>query len=219
MFAIVSIIVLLVFIPFSLETEKLYEIYKYKAPVNYDWPGVTDLSFSGVTAVSFLIIERIIEELFLPCYYKICKEKEDEEIRERRSRKAVKNIFKFFYYLGATFCGWYVLKDTAVLPPSLLGKGDIYNTFKDYPYVEVPRFYHLYFTGSMGYHIGQTVSHFFAKDKANDYLEMMFIHIVTSYLFAFSYLTNTLIGGVIAFLHDIADILICFTRIFAETDY
>jgi hypothetical protein len=101
-----------------------------------------------------LFIEKIIEELCVPFYAKICKEKDNEEIKERRSRKAVKNIFKMMYYTGATVCGWYVLRDSFLLPPGLLGSGDIYNTFKDYPYVELPKYYHLYFTGMMGYHIG-----------------------------------------------------------------
>lgn len=48
---------------------------------------------------------------------------------------------------------------------------------------------------------------------------MLFHHLVTLYLYGFSYLTNTFIGGVIAVVHDISDIFVCFTRIFAETDY
>ena len=47
---------------------------------------------------------------------------------------------------------------------------------------------------------------------------MMFHHIVTAYLYAFSYMTNTLIGAVVAFLHDATDLFICFTRVWAETE-
>ena len=79
--------------------------------------------------------------------------------------------------------------------------------------------YRFYFTGTMGYHIGGLLNMFFAKKKHNDYIEMMLHHIVTAYLFAFSYMTNTLIGAVVAFLHDFADVFISWTRIWAETEY
>jgi len=48
---------------------------------------------------------------------------------------------------------------------------------------------------------------------------MMFHHLVTFYLITFSFLTNQIIGGVIAYLHDIADIFVCLTRISAETKH
>lgn len=50
-------------------------------------------------------------------------------------------------------------------------------------------------------------------------MEMLFHHLCTLYLYGFSYLTNTYIGGVIAIVHDISDILVTFTRIFAESEY
>jgi hypothetical protein len=48
---------------------------------------------------------------------------------------------------------------------------------------------------------------------------MMFHHLVTAYLFLFSHMTNTMIGAVVAYIHDITDILVSFTRVFAESDY
>lgn len=48
---------------------------------------------------------------------------------------------------------------------------------------------------------------------------MMFHHLVTIYLFGFSYMSNTLIGAVIAFIHDIADIGVTWTRAWAESQY
>ena len=48
---------------------------------------------------------------------------------------------------------------------------------------------------------------------------MMFHHLVTLYLYSFSYLTNTLIGAVIAYIHDIGDAFVSLTRVFAESEY
>jgi hypothetical protein len=57
----------------------------------------------------------------------------------------------------------------------------------------------------------------FAKEKANDYVEMVLHHIVTVYLFAFSHFTNTIVGGLVLLIHDSGDICIGFSRIFSET--
>ena len=48
---------------------------------------------------------------------------------------------------------------------------------------------------------------------------MIFNHMVTLYLYIFSFLANTMIGGMIAYIHDISDIFICLTRIFNEAGY
>lgn len=71
----------------------------------------------------------------------------------------------------------------------------------------------------MGYHLAQLLEHLFAKEKANDYIEMVFHHIVTIYLFAFSHFTNTIVGGVVLLIHDSGDIFIGFSRICSETNY
>lgn len=71
----------------------------------------------------------------------------------------------------------------------------------------------------MGYHLGSLLSHMFAKHKQRDYIEMMFHHLVTVYLYTFSYMTNTLIGAVVALIHDATDIFVSWTRVWAESDF
>ena len=71
----------------------------------------------------------------------------------------------------------------------------------------------------MGYHIGSLLHHGFTQKKANDYLEMMFHHLVTFYLYGFSYMTNTMIGPVIALIHDVADIGVTWTRAWSESKH
>lgn len=48
---------------------------------------------------------------------------------------------------------------------------------------------------------------------------MMLIHMVTIYLYAFSYMTNTLIGALITFIHDLGDVCVSWTRAWAESEY
>lgn len=71
----------------------------------------------------------------------------------------------------------------------------------------------------MGYHASSLISLLVAKERHNDFVEMMFHHLVTFYLYSFSFLSNLIIGGVIAYLHDITDIFVTCTRIFSETNF
>jgi len=57
----------------------------------------------------------------------IAKDREDLELKKKRASKAVMNIYKFIYYSGITIFGYYVLKDSSVLPPTLGGSGSFYN--------------------------------------------------------------------------------------------
>ena len=47
----------------------------------------------------------------------------------------------------------------------------------------------------------------------------MLHHLVTIYLYVFSYMNNLFIGGVVTYLHSIADLVLSFSRIFAETTF
>ena len=164
-------------------------------------------------------MEKAFDFYLYGWFYKYCKEKNNLEERDRRTRKAVQNMYKFCYYSSAALFGWLTLKDSYILPPGMGGKGSLWDQFKDFPYIQHPPMYRFYFTGTMGYHVGGLLNLFFAKKKHNDYIEMMFHHIVTAYLFVFSYMTNTLIGAVVALLHDFADVFISWTRVWAETKY
>jgi hypothetical protein len=140
-------------------------------------------------------------------------------VRRRRSKKAVQNIYKFFYYsLAATF-GYITMKDSYIMPTFLGGHGSLYNQFLDYPYIKYPPLYKFYFTGTMGYHVASILKHLFSKEKSNDYLEMLLHHLCTIYLYGFSYMTNCLIGGVVSFIHDLPDIPIAWTRAWSESEY
>lgn len=100
-----------------------------------------------------VLLEKILGELLYPCYFKLCKEKQDEKMRDIRTRKAVKNIFKFVYFTAISFAGWYTLKDSYALPQSLGGKGELMHSFKNFPYVQLPPYYRIYFASTMGYHV------------------------------------------------------------------
>lgn len=71
----------------------------------------------------------------------------------------------------------------------------------------------------MGFHIAQLFTQIFLEDwKKSDFIEMTLHHLVTVYLYGFSHMTNTLIGGPVAFLHNWADVVVSWTRLWAETE-
>ena len=94
---------------------------------DYSWPKLTDFWITAVVAVVCFTLERVYDIIFYGTCYRICKEKTDEETRIVRSKKSVKNMFKFTYYLSAAIFGYITLKDSYVLPPSLGGSGSFYN--------------------------------------------------------------------------------------------
>jgi len=111
------------------------------------------------------------------------------------------------------------MKDTFMFPTYLGGSGDIFLLFKDFPYLDFPSGYKYYFTGTMGFHLANCIHHLTTTEKSNDYFEMIVHHLVTLYLYGYSYMIHACGGGVIAVLHDIADIFISNARIWAETEY
>ena len=201
-------------------TYTMVDYFIERKPDTYRWPQFSDFWFTGVTTIVFMVMERVFDRVFFPIYYPYCKEKSDEEARVMRTKKAVKNIFKFTYYLSAVILGWMTLKDTYILPPSLGGSGSFYNQFKDWPYFEHPPLYVYYFTGVMGFHIAALLNQLLFEDKKkSDYIEMTLHHLVTVYLFGFSYMTNTFIGAPVIFLHNWADVVVSWTRIWGETEH
>ena len=138
-------------------------------------------------------------------------------MRDIKTKKAVTCIYKGIYYTISTFAGWYTLKDSFILPESLGGSGSLENIFQDFPYITPPKHYHLYFTVSMGYHVHALFHQIICNSKSNDYYEMILHHLVTIYLFIFSYIGNLLVGALVAFVHDISDIFVCWSRTFGET--
>ena len=80
--------------------------------------------------------------------------------------------------------------------------------------------YKYYYLISMGFHTSQLLSQLAFEDwSRSDFLEMNLHHVVTVYLFGFSYIGNFMIGGPVTFLHNWGDVAISWTRMWIETRY
>jgi ceramide synthetase len=146
-------------------------------------------------------------------------EKNDLNVIEYRTSKKAFNKYRAIYFGFVSVYGYLVLKDTQDLPNFLGGSGDISNWFKDYPYREVSTDVKTYMVFTMGYHVSNLIL-LAAKERKVDFVEMMFHHIVTVFLFGGSFMINFVpIGAVVAFLHDTADFICAVLKISAETEY
>lgn len=126
---IVTLLVLAILVPFTLATIQFLSNAKKNCPEGYIFPSFNDFWFTGVTTVFFYIMESLSVRFLYPWYYTICKEKKDEVSRQRRSRKAANNIYKFLFYTTSCIIGWCVMRDSFIFPGSLGGTGDLYNLF------------------------------------------------------------------------------------------
>ena len=104
------------------------------------------------------------------------------------------------------------MKDHDYFPPSLLGKGDSKNTFKDFPYMKNLEMIKNYYLTSAAYHLDSFLALLTERPK-KDFGEMFLHHLVTVALIFCSYITNFIpVGSLVMFIHDQADVPICFVR-------
>lgn len=144
-----------------------------------------------VSTAFFNIFERVFTKTLYPYYYKICKEKVDEDARHFRTQKGCKNTFKFVYYIYGSTLVYMMLQDSYVFPPSLGGSGDIKLHLLNWPYIEYPPYYHFTFMSCMGFHMSLLINETFLQDpgKQTDFIEMFLHHLVTIYLIGFGYMS------------------------------
>ncbi len=140
-------------------------------------------------------------------------------MRLAKTQKSCDHFYKGLYFIIATIWGYIVMKDSEFLPTSLLGVGDIRKAYNNYPTVAWPKGLKGYYLGTMGYHLHMLLHHM-TDHVRHDYMEMMLHHIITMFLYGFSFMMNmTLAGAVVMYLHDIADIFTQYVRCFCETTY
>ena len=99
------------------------------------------------------------------------------------------------------------------------GKGDFKNIYDGYPIQKLPDNFKYYFLGIMGYHIHSLVD-LLCRERRRDFLEMLLHHTVAVVLYMIAYMLNLgMMGAIISFLHDIADIFCMSVRGFSEMKF
>jgi hypothetical protein len=72
--------------------------------------------------------------VFTPVLKLICKDQNDREKAEDRIDKACLSLHKFLFYTFSSAYGWYILKDTEILPWYLGGQGTVDKAFIGIPW-------------------------------------------------------------------------------------
>ena len=191
---------------------------EFKEP-EYGWPQYSDFYITVIACVVSWAIQIVMNKYTWKFFYSNCKEKNNEQVRLSKTQKSCDHFYKGFYFIVATVWGFVMMKDSDFLPPYLFGKGDLSRSYENYPLINWPAGLRVYYMSTMGYHLHMLLHHMMDHVR-HDYMEMMLHHLVTLFLYGFSYLTNmTLSGAAVVYLHDIADVFTQYVRCFCETTF
>jgi hypothetical protein len=78
-----------------------------------------------VSAFSLFAFKRQLKNASIPIFLLICKDQENTEKLKDRADKAAVALYKWVYYTGSSISGYYILKDTEILPWYLGGVGSL----------------------------------------------------------------------------------------------
>ena len=129
--------------------------------------------------------------------------------------KATRCLYQIFYFALSVTWGYFILHKTRWLPWFLGGQNpqsSIVQSF-EMDHASLPSGFHVYIFTTMGYHISSFMELLFASTRKNDFREMLLHHITTCTLYLGFIYSNILgVGGVIAWLHDLADVFVALSR-------
>ena len=219
LFAVFTTFTVGMMIPFTRACYACASLHTAKKPEGYDFPALSDMKLMAISSVGFAILEYVCRSVLYVAFVPICKEQVDIPQRTWRSGKGAFCTYKFFYFIAATYWGYYCMVDEYYFPAWLGGSGDFTVSFREYPYAKHAYQLKEYSLVTMGYHVGGLINHFI-NPRRNDFLEMALHHIVSLYLFGGYYLFNAWeTGAVVALLHDIADITANLVKLLAESKF
>ena len=167
-------------------------------------------------------MKYIVEHITYPIFYKIAKGEKGSHLRDIYAKKASFNAFLVIFYTGSSIWGYKVLKNSGFLWKELGGdsKRPLLEAFSQFPFEE--RFEGMmdYSFYTFGYHVSSLFLLIFFEKRLNDYEEMLVHHLTTCFLYLGYFFGNfQVIGVLIAFLHDLADIPTALIKLLGSTIY
>ena len=129
-------------------------------------------------------------------------------------------MYKLIFYTFSSAHGWYILKDTEIMPWYLGGKGKVENAFIGIPWQpQIPGLLE-YSLFQLGYFIEELFQHLIVRERTSDYWEMNLHHFLTITLISGMIVQNFIRAGtIISFLHCLSDISTAFVRLASQTSY
>lgn len=97
---------MLTLIPFTRDCIRYQRITRENVPEGYDFPKLSDIHITAISAIAFAIIEIAFKKVMPAIFSSCCKEQDDLEMKEFRMEKACDQMYRFIYELIVTFWGW-----------------------------------------------------------------------------------------------------------------
>ena len=115
------------------------------------------------------------------------------------------SLFGYFYVLpGEPYFNFPVDKNTGA------------TMWMNHP-APIPAKIHWYYVYQLGFYFAELYA-IFVEPKRSDFVEYVIHHIVTIVLIAVSYVAHEhRVGAMIIFIHDVPDVILCFTKLFLYT--
>jgi hypothetical protein len=131
-----------------------YTYTHYKEP-EAGWNKFSDFHITIVGALVSYILQIVVDKVAYNFFYTYCKEKDDEELRIAKSKKACYSFYKGLYFIIVTIWGYLILKDEKFIPPELMGRGSVETMNVDFPtiFLQHPHTIRYYYLGTLGYHV------------------------------------------------------------------
>ena len=121
-FFLLGILAIPIFISFieDFNNVRTWMFTEFKEP-EYGWPQYRDFYITGIASAVSWAIQTVMNKYTWNFFYKNCKEKNNEKVRQSKTQKSCDHFYKGFYFIIATVWGYLILKDSDFLPPYLLG--------------------------------------------------------------------------------------------------
>ena len=206
---------------FLREFNNIYQMRIVQRPDYKEWPLYSDLLIALMFSALLTAVLLVSQTLFTGYAAKLVSERYQGQERMERAERMIKSLFKGIYFTVVVGFAYFIAKDSYFFPPSLGGKGNVDEAFKDTPYFDqtgVP-YIKEYFMLQLGYHFHSLIIHVTGKIR-NDFMEMLLHHSITVLLVSLAYLMNYLpMSLLILFSHDISDAFVSYTRFLVDTNF
>lgn len=182
------------------------------------------IGFGGLVYQIWRIICMTITK---PLHSAICKEKTNQQKRNRYIERACECTAKMVYKMVVLYWGLHVLKQVGWLPWELGFGGNtsvreqfVERPLTEFPYKKPPKVIVEFGMFTAGYNLSELVRHIFFAEHKSDFMEMMFHHICSGMLVIGYLLPNAHVwGAAYVVLHDWSEVFMYMARISQATPY
>lgn len=170
-----------------------------------------DLKLTVVAACLFYFVKNVWERTLYPLVYPFISEKHTGKEREIRTKRVVKWIFDFFYYLSFTVFGYYYFYE--YIPQIMGGPSNCAVNFRGYPYFQDTKWLREYYLLQLGNHLYRTIDQCIRKRNDVKFWEYFLHHFLAMVLVVHSYASHwTRPGSLVLLSHDFTDIFLSSVR-------